>query len=453
VSEAIVEGDGDMGIGSRPAGSRELEALFEGGAAGQKSDGQLLERFLSRGDGLAFEVLVSRHGPMVLRTCRRVLRDEHDAEDAFQATFLVLARKAAAVRGRDSVAPWLRAVAARVATKARAGDDRRKSRARRYEAARVAEVPEGPGPDPERRELALLIREEIDRLPEAYREPVVLCYLDGLSCERAARRLRRPVGTITVQLARARHRLRDRLSRRGVAVPAGLFGLSLAAAADAAQAAVPRALVASTIRAATPFAAGRAAVAGGVPARVAALAEGVLNAMLATRLKLAAALALAALAAGAGLSARSATSAAPAAGRDDPGPVPVARDEPKKAKSDKERLQGRWPALSLEGANGKVEGKGSEADRFKLVFDGDDYVFEGAFGTMGGDAKGTFKLDPKKTPKEIDLESQQGRMVGIYELDGDTLKLCLNKVGVAERPTEFTADETRFVYVFKRAKD
>jgi polysaccharide biosynthesis/export protein len=194
-----------MAIGAGRAASRYLEAIFEVGAVGLKSDGELLELSQTRGDEIAFEVLVQRHGPAVLRACRKVLRDEHDAEDAFQATFLILARRAGSVRNRDAVGSWLRGVAARVAVQARLGAYRRRTHERRSVERRPPQ--DAAGPDPVRQESLALLREEIDRLPEPYRSPVVLCYQEGLTCEQASARLRRPLGTITVQLTRARRAL------------------------------------------------------------------------------------------------------------------------------------------------------------------------------------------------------------------------------------------------------
>ncbi len=197
------------------AEGRHFRTLFELGAAGTLSDGQLLERFAGRGgDGaeLAFAALVERHGPMVLRVARSVLRDEHAAHDAFQATFLILARKGSSLWVRDSIGPWLHAVAWRVASQGRVAEGRR----RRSE--RSAARPEStPSPNDDRIELARVLDEEIARLPAAYRSAVVACHLEGLTQHDAARRLGWPVGTLQSRLDRARRRLRDRLSRRGYA--------------------------------------------------------------------------------------------------------------------------------------------------------------------------------------------------------------------------------------------
>ena len=267
-------------MGSRQFGPvlKGFDALFGAGAAGPRPDGELLDAFAAAGDlaEVAFAVLVERHGPMVLRVCRGALRDAHQAEDAFQATFLILARKARSIRKGGSVASWLYGVARRVALRARAVEARRAESERRGAAmARRDHSGEPAGLAPE-------IQEEIDRLPEKYREAIVLCDLEGLARDEAAERLRVPPSTVRVRLARARRRLRGRLLRRGLAP-----GLVASLRAAEAAVAVPNSLVDVTIRAAMPIAAGRAATASGP---VAALVEGVLRAMFLTKLKVAAAL-------------------------------------------------------------------------------------------------------------------------------------------------------------------
>ena len=172
---------------------------------------QLLHRFVTANDPDAFRVLIDRHGPMVLAVCRSVLREQHDVEDAFQNTFLALARRAGTIKHRDTIGPWLHRVALRVAQKARL--KARQDRAR--ERIRTDSGPERPF-DPPDLSFIPLLREEVSRLPDSYRLPVVLCYLDGKTNEEAATQLRCPVGTIKGRLSRARQTLRDRLSRRGL---------------------------------------------------------------------------------------------------------------------------------------------------------------------------------------------------------------------------------------------
>ncbi len=211
-----------MGKGQHDAGSRYVRMLFNAGTAGGLTDGQLLERFTAQGGEaaeLAFATLVERHGPMVLRVCRSVLRDPHAAHDAFQATFLVLVRRAGSLWVRDSLGPWLHQVAYRVASSERSAEIRR----RRHE-RRAAEL-SGPGArDEDRDDLEAVLHEEVNRLPWGCRAAVVLCYFDGLSPEQAARQLGCPVGTVQSRLARGRERLRKRLTRRGLAPALGALG-------------------------------------------------------------------------------------------------------------------------------------------------------------------------------------------------------------------------------------
>ena len=195
----------------------QLRTLFNEGAIGALSDGQLLERFATgRGEPreLAFAALVERHGPFVLRVCRSVLRDEHAAEDAFQATFLALARKAGSLWAQDSLAPWLHQAAYRAAVHDRSSNIRRRS----HEHAAAALRPESVAP-PRRAndDLEKIIHEEIDRLPGRFRVAVVLCDVEGRTHEQAARHLGCAIGTVKSRLARGRKRLRGRLLRRGVA--------------------------------------------------------------------------------------------------------------------------------------------------------------------------------------------------------------------------------------------
>ena len=184
----------------------QLGAIFQFGVVGDLSDSQLLQRFLSGHDGAdeaAFSALMERHGPMVLSVCRQVLGNPHDAQDAFQATFLVMARKAGSVHNADSLASWLHGTALRVAVRAKADEARRRLHERRFATMKVNERDKptvGPEPCPE-------LHEEIARLPRRYREPVVLCYLEGLSSEQAAMRIGCAPGTVWSRLSRARERL------------------------------------------------------------------------------------------------------------------------------------------------------------------------------------------------------------------------------------------------------
>ena len=180
---------------------------------------EMLERFVTTNDPDAFRALVDRHTPMVLAVCRSVLRASHDVEDAFQSTFLALARHAGEIKQTDSIAPWLHRVAGRAARRAR----RRLFRDRVMETLRPESEPECVF-QPRDLSFVPLLREEVSRLPDGYRLPVVLCYLDGKTNEEAAAKLKCPVGTIKGRLSRARQTLRDRLRRRGLDLYAETVG-------------------------------------------------------------------------------------------------------------------------------------------------------------------------------------------------------------------------------------
>jgi C-terminal peptidase prc len=250
---------------------RHLRQVAGGPAA--RTDGQLLEAFAARTDQAAFEEIVRRHGPMVLGVCRRILGDAHDAEDAFQAAFLVLVRNAPRIRKREAVGCWLHGVACRTAAHARTARARRRAHERKVAAVSVPEPSTSAGWD----DLRPVLDEEVNALPQRYRAPVVLCYLEGLTYEEAAARLGCPLGTVAVRLARARDRLRARLAHRGVTLSAGLVAAVLSE--RVVSAALPAALLRTTVEAAARVGAGNMVSAGLVPARVAALTRGVLESM------------------------------------------------------------------------------------------------------------------------------------------------------------------------------
>jgi RNA polymerase sigma factor (sigma-70 family) len=285
---------------------RHVRQLLAQADATGLSDAQLLRRFVAQRDEAAFEVLVWRHGPMALGVCRRILRNPHDAEDAFQAALLALARKAPSITRGGSVGCWLFRVARRVALRARAQVLRR---ARRETQAELTAAPDPRAADPDRYELGPVLDEELARLPEKYRAPVVLCYLEGRTNEEAARHLRCPVGTVKTRLARARELLGSRLTRRGLVPGAGV----LAGGAFVPAAALPARLVSPAVRAAALVVSGQGTAAGLVPARVALLTEGVLRAMTIAKLRLlTAALAAALVVAGTGVVSYRALRAEPA---------------------------------------------------------------------------------------------------------------------------------------------
>jgi RND family efflux transporter MFP subunit len=268
---------------SRPV--RRLEDLFRVGTVGDLSDGELLDRFLRDRDAAgetAFAALVERHGPMVLRVCEQALNDPNAAEDALQATFLVLARQAGTIRKRTSVSSWLFGVARRAAARIRMEEGRRRryeSRAAERSSALIAARQDAADPDPYPE-----LHAEIERLPENERLPVMLCYFEGLSHEQAASRLRWPVGTVKTRLTRARQRLRSRLERPGrpflLVLPAGPLRPGILAE-------IPEGLVHTITRAACRYA--TSGIPGGlVSSTVLAVTQEVMKAMLIHKLKSAA---------------------------------------------------------------------------------------------------------------------------------------------------------------------
>jgi RNA polymerase sigma factor (sigma-70 family) len=295
-------------------------------AAGEcRTDGQLLECFITQREEAAFAALVRRHGPMVLGVCRRLLRHTQDAEDAFQATFLVLVRKAASVRPREAVGNWLYGVAYRTALRARG-----RLALRRAKERQVRDVPRSPNPSEELwRELQPLLDRELSRLSDKYRLPVVLCDLGGRSRKEVARQLAIPEGTLSSRLAMARRLLAKRLARYGLALPGGVLAAALAE--NGASAGVPAALLLTTTRAALLVAAGPAA--GLVSAQAVALTEGVLRTMLWVKLKTAAAVLFGLSAVGLGTGGLLYQARAGAAG-----PNGVARAQP--AEQQKDRVLG-----------------------------------------------------------------------------------------------------------------
>lgn len=374
-------------------------------------DAELLERFVGRRDEAAFEALLHRHGSLVFGVCRRLLVNPHDAADAFQATFLILARKAGSVGRRELLGNWLYGVAHRVAARARKNLLRQRSRERA--GVDLAEVP-----DAERSlepDLVLALHEEVRRLPDKYRGPVVLCYLEGKTGEEAARELNCPATTVKGRLSLAREMLRTRLARRGVTLTAGLL------AASTLTTPAPAALLEGTIRAASSFAAG-GAVAGGASAGALALTQGVIRSMLLSQLKLVAAavLSVAVLAGAGGLAYHTLAT------------EPPARDDKKadKPKDDADAILGSWHVVAVEQEGKEVK------DRMKssMVITREKIV------SRVGDVERliAYKLDPTTKPKAIDITYLDARATVpcVYALEGDTLKLCIPIAHKDDRPAD-----------------
>jgi RNA polymerase sigma factor (sigma-70 family) len=264
--------------------TRHLLGMVAGPGNGALTDSQLLERFVRTRDEAAFETLLWRHGPMVLGLCQRILRRSHDAEDAFQATFIVLFKKAGSIDKHDALGSWLYKCAYRIALKAKAQESDRRQR----------EALTPPGERWERdadlvwRDLRPVLDAELNHLPEKYRSPLVLCYLEGKTQEQAARELQWPAGTVAGRLARGKELLRSRLTRRGLTLMLAGFAGTLA---HAQAGVVPKVLVLSTLTSAKLFSSGKAAA---VSPNAVGLARTFLNALLVTRIKLVAAAMLAA---------------------------------------------------------------------------------------------------------------------------------------------------------------
>ena len=399
------------------------------------SDAELLERFVTERDESAFAALVARHGPMVFGVCRRLLPHVQDAEDAFQATFLILVRKAASIGQRELLGNWLYGVAIRVATRARLLASRRQTRemVNRGHGAVATLKPV------ESSDLSVTVVEEVGRLPAKYRIPVVLCYLEGRSNEAAADELGCPVGTIKTRLSRAREMLRKRLTRRGLVLSTAAFAAALSPEALAAP--LPPGLTDSTLKAATYFAAGETASGGPVSAQAAALTKGVLHTMFVIKLKNLAALVLplAVLVGGTGAFAYH---------------LLATEDDAKK--TDEEKIQGVWTFDS-----GKADGQdlqGAEGERIKnstYEFTAEKLIIKFNEDTR----EATYKLDPSAKPKTLDLvvsiRGGEETRPGIYKLEGDTLTYCAKRpAGADERPTEFESKEGSGIVllVLKREK-
>jgi RNA polymerase sigma factor (sigma-70 family) len=400
-----------------------------------RPDADLLERFVRQRDEAAFEALLHRHGPLVFGVCRRLLYDPHDALDAFQATFLVLARKAGSVGRRALLGNWLYGVAYKVAARARKQVLRRRLRERTdTDLTAVPEADRSAEGD-----LTQALHEEVQRLPEKYRTAVVLCYLEGKTSAEAAAELSCPVSTVKGRLALARERLRTRLTRRGATLAVGLL------VPGAVNASVPTELLKGTFQAAVSFAAGDAAAGGAASAQAVALTQGVLRTMLLSKLKNVAAVLLSVLlvAGFGGLAYHSWAG-------------PQAKDKvADKAPDDHEAILGTWKVE-------KAEVEGEEPDDaqagvikgLKMTFTKEKIVTELPDGTT---RESTYKLDPTKKPKAIDI-NYQGREVtqNVYALEGDTLKVCGFIPGKgAGRPTEVGSKEgsgTMLITLKRQAK-
>jgi RNA polymerase sigma factor (sigma-70 family) len=422
-----------------------LRTAFLARDSGHLTDGQLLDSYVGRHEQAAFEALVRRHGPMVLGVCRRVLHHAQDAEDAFQATFLLLVHKAAAVQPREQVGNWLYGVAYRTALKARGLAARQRARQKPL----CDNTCQRPEMDDAECDLKPLLDREVNRLPEKLRLPLVLCELEGRPRREVADLLGLAEGTLSSRLARARARLRHRLARYGPALLAGTLASLLP---HQAAAGVPQPLLAQTIRAAAQHASGATTV-GSVSAGAAALTRAMLRTMAANRLSFLAALvaALGFLAAAAGLLAHAVPSgkpslpARPGQTRLTPRPTtPTAGNEHRL------KMVGTWVSLNGAHQRDRIE----ELQDFKVVItrgsitfnpDKDKQVY-------------TYRLDSRRGPHRIDLTAVNGphkgkTIPGIYALDGDYLEICFDGWKGERRPRAFVTTKGlggQFLLVLKR---
>jgi RNA polymerase sigma factor (sigma-70 family) len=392
---------------------------------GDLPDGVLLEHFAVGQDAGAFSALVQRFGPLVLSVCRRVLHHEQDAEDAFQATFLVLARKAGSIRKRESVGSWLYGVAYRIARQVRSRNVRRQATQRQ-----LTDVPEETQP-PElaRHELRETLDAEVNRLPVKYRRPFVLYYVEGKTKEQVAQELRCPLGTVVSRLGRARDRLRSRLTRRGVALSAGLLATALGE--HMAFAVLPAPLTEATVTAALHFVGASSTPAGVASGNVTALAKSFLKALFRRTLKKAAAgllsLGLVAIVL-----------------------LLLTTRRAEVARPDNDDLDGSWKVDAV-----AFNGDDLPAEGLRVVFAG------GRFRLLSGAQQAVsvrYLRDPAKEPKAIDLVTQTGQSwPGIYGREGEVLKLSYNcgdqerPLGFDSKPTPSTSPTAKvFSYVLRR---
>jgi RNA polymerase sigma factor (sigma-70 family) len=401
--------------------------------AAQPTDGQLLQRFASGRDEGAFSLLVRRHGTMVLGVCRRVLDNEHDAEDAFQATFLVLARQAQSIRKLESVGSWLYGVAYRISLRARSDAARRRAL---EEQARTMPQ-QDPFVEAAWRELRPVLDEEVDRLPPKYRAPIILCYLEGKTNTEAARELGWTKGTVSGRLARARELLRSRLARRGVTVTPALLLILLSR--ESLTVTVSSSLVAAAVAAAQLGKAGAAVTAGVVSARALEWAGALLTSGPVWRLGTVTKAVLAASTILLGV--LCVWQLSPAAA----GFLGGRRGTREMGCWNQERaqIQGTWLLTAIE-RGGKREPTDKGA---KLVIELDEATF---FSNRQA-VSWRFGLDPKADRHWIDLVQGGQVRQGIYKLQDETLTLCLAPPG-EKRPAEFsTAPETRcMLYTYRR---
>ncbi|MFL5339761.1 MAG: sigma-70 family RNA polymerase sigma factor [Gemmataceae bacterium] len=385
---------------------------------------ELLARFIERGDEAAFETLVQRYGPLVFSLCKRVLTHEQDAEDAFQATFLVLARKAASISRRDRVGSWLYSVAYHIAQHARDKKARRPMLVSNLTGVAAAERT----PEVEWRDLRPVLDDEVHRLPDKYRVPFLMYYFEGMTTEQVAAQLGCPLGTIVTRLSRARDRLRGRLRRRGVAMSAGVLLALIAAQARAAS--PPPWLLTATARAAELFVGAKGTTPAIVPAGAVALADRFLRRRRAaiTRRVVGAGVIVGLVLVVVGL----------VAVAQPPSAQPLA-DPAGQANPDFVQLQGTWRATRVEIGGRPFTDAGST-----MTFKGREWNLDCRIDAGAGPqppflVSAVFDLVPGESPRAIDFSRSVGKKwPGIFEFNGNKLRLCFNCAN-QDRPTQFAS--------------
>jgi RNA polymerase sigma factor (sigma-70 family) len=393
-----------------------MQNMSDSSSQCELTDERLLRDYVTSQDSDAFAALVHRHGAMVFGVCRRLLQREQDAEDAFQATFLVLIRKARSLTRPKLLGNWLYGVAHRTASKIRATDIRQRKR----EAPMVNHPAPASDDDMLRSELRSLLDDELERLPQRYRAPLVLFYLEGKTVEEVGTTLGRPKGTILAQLARGRERLRSRLSRRGLPLSPGVFSTVLAQAVSP-EGALPETLLEWSRRVTTAQTLADGAPENASPqARL--VAQRVLRDMRRRNLLLGAILGFAGVL----------VMVVVILGFSRGLPLPAAG--PPDASADLEKLQGTWQVVAVQS-----DGKVLPPERFpytRLTIQGNTILHEGG----QHDLKVTFRLDVSQTPRAIDMQAMgyhTEKYPSIYALDGDTLTIC--RPDSEERPTELAS--------------
>jgi RNA polymerase sigma factor (sigma-70 family) len=409
------------------------------------SDAELLRRYAA-GDEVAFELLVWRHAAMVLGVSRRVLHHAQDAEDAFQAAWLALARRARAVGRRGSVAGWLNQVAYRAALRARDRQAQRAHREQPITTPLIDATAADPAAEAGWRELQQVLDEQLDQLPERFRSVFVLRYLAGLTGVEAARALGCPIGTVVSRLVRARERLRTALTRRGFTVPAGLLAGSMAL--DALAPRTPAALVAAAVTGANGWINSQA----GTLTEAAALAEGVLRNMWLNKLKkISTAMVLALAILGAGIAWYTAQ-AGQGVGDNSKTLDPENGNPYRAVTRHAGELETEWVLESAEVAGKADADAGGLKNELRWLIRGDTITIQ----RFGQSSTGTIQTDPKKSPCEVDIHLIEGPVPGartyrgVYKREGMRLTVCYAGAG-EPRPIEFAtkAGSSAMLVVFR----